>query len=223
MVELGIFSVMWSEHCSYKSSKVWLEEAADQGAVGDPGPGRERRRGRHRRRPGRHLQDGEPQPPLLHRALPGRGDRRRRHPARRLHHGRAAGRQPQCAALRRSQRIPRRAIWCRGVVAGIGGYGNCMGMPTVGGETNFHRRLQRQHPGQRHDRRHRADATGSSTPPPRASAIRWSMSAPRPGATASTAPPWPRPSSTRTARRSARPCRSAIRSSRSCCSRPASS
>ena len=25
-----------------------------------------------------------------------------------------------------------------GVVAGIGGYGNCVGVPTVGGETNFH-------------------------------------------------------------------------------------
>ena len=25
-----------------------------------------------------------------------------------------------------------------GVVAGIAGYGNCMGIPTVGGETNFH-------------------------------------------------------------------------------------
>ncbi|HYB10755.1 MAG TPA: hypothetical protein VEJ16_13890, partial [Alphaproteobacteria bacterium] len=24
--ELGIFSVMWSEHCSYKSSKVWLKK-----------------------------------------------------------------------------------------------------------------------------------------------------------------------------------------------------
>ena len=24
LTELGIFSVMWSEHCSYKSSKVWL-------------------------------------------------------------------------------------------------------------------------------------------------------------------------------------------------------
>ena len=24
-VELGIFSVMWSEHCSYKSSKKWLK------------------------------------------------------------------------------------------------------------------------------------------------------------------------------------------------------
>jgi phosphoribosylformylglycinamidine (FGAM) synthase-like enzyme len=26
----------------------------------------------------------------------------------------------------------------QGVVAGIGGYGNCVGVPTVGGETNFH-------------------------------------------------------------------------------------
>ena len=25
-VELGIFSVMWSEHCSYKSSKKWLKQ-----------------------------------------------------------------------------------------------------------------------------------------------------------------------------------------------------
>ena len=51
----------------------------------------------------RRLQDGEPQPPLLHRALPGRGDRRRRHPARRLHHGRAADRGDERAALRRAR------------------------------------------------------------------------------------------------------------------------
>jgi phosphoribosylformylglycinamidine synthase I len=106
-IELGIFSVMWSEHCSYKSSALLLqihprpsEEAADQGALGDPGPGRERRRHRYRRRRGRHLQDGEPQPPVLHRALSGRGDRRGRHHARRLHHGRAPHRQPERAALR---------------------------------------------------------------------------------------------------------------------------
>ena len=77
--------------------------AADQGAVGDPGAGRERRRDRHRRRARGRVQDGEPQPPELHRALSGRGDRRRRHPARRVHHGRAADRLPQCAVLRRSQ------------------------------------------------------------------------------------------------------------------------
>ena len=92
LTELGIFSAMWNEHCSYKSSRLHLRDAADQGAVGDPGAGRERRRHRHRRRARLRLQDGEPQPPLLHRALPGRDDRRRRHPARRLHHGRAADR-----------------------------------------------------------------------------------------------------------------------------------
>src|SRR5579875_3823478 len=34
---------------------------------------------------------------------------------------------------------PRTRHLVSGVVAGIGGYGNCMGIPTVGGETNFHR------------------------------------------------------------------------------------
>ena len=76
---------------------------ADQGAVGDPGTGRERRRDRHRRWACRRVQDGEPQPPELHRALSGRGDRGRRHPARRVHHGRAADRLPQRAELRRSE------------------------------------------------------------------------------------------------------------------------
>ena len=132
------------------------EEAADQGAVGHPGPGRECRRDRHRRRPGRHLQDGEPQPPLLHRALPGRGDGRGRHHARRLHHGRAAGGQPQCAALRRSgasqdaapgvgRRRRHRRLW------------QLHGHPDGGRRDQLPCRLQRQHPGQRHDRGHRAD------------------------------------------------------------------
>jgi hypothetical protein len=75
--------------------------AADQCAVGDPGTGRKRRCHRHRRRPRRRIQDGEPQPPELHRALPGRSDRRRRHLARRLHHGRPPDRLPQRAVLRR--------------------------------------------------------------------------------------------------------------------------
>ena len=176
---------------------------------------RERRRRRHRRRRGRDLQDGEPQPPLLHRALPGRGDRRRRHPARRLHHGRAADRQSERAALRqprppedaasrrRRRRRHRRLRQLRRRADG-------------GRRVQFPPLLQRQHPGQRDDRRHRRRRAGSSIPRPRGRAIPWSMSAPRPGATASTAPPWPRPSSTRTPRRSARPCRSAIPSPRSC-------
>ena len=32
-VELGIFSVMWSEHCSYKSSKYWLKKLPSQSKI----------------------------------------------------------------------------------------------------------------------------------------------------------------------------------------------
>ncbi len=32
LTELGIFSVMWSEHCSYKSSRVWLQQTSDRQA-----------------------------------------------------------------------------------------------------------------------------------------------------------------------------------------------
>ena len=76
-------------------------------AAGDLRPRRERRRRRHRRRPGAGLQDGEPQPPLLHRALPGRGDRRRRHPARRLHHGRPPDRRDERAFASASPTHPK--------------------------------------------------------------------------------------------------------------------
>src|SRR5260370_2656332 len=39
ITELGIFSVMWSEHCSYKSSKVHLKRLPTRGKLGVPGPG----------------------------------------------------------------------------------------------------------------------------------------------------------------------------------------
>ena len=99
-----------------------------------------------------------------------------------------------------------------GVVAGIGGYGNSFGVPTVGGSVRFHTRYDGNN-------LVNAMAVGlaqtdkifyaAASP---ASACRSSISAPRPAATASTAPAWRRPSSARTSRRSARPCRSAIRS-----------
>lgn len=38
--ELGIFSVMWSEHCSYKSSKKMAQNPSDQGRLGHSGAGR---------------------------------------------------------------------------------------------------------------------------------------------------------------------------------------
>ncbi len=99
LTELGVFSAMWSEHCSYKSSKIWLEDAADRGAARHLRARRARRGHRYRRRRRRGLQDREPQPPLIHRAVQGRGDRGRRHSARCVHDGRAADRPPQLAAL----------------------------------------------------------------------------------------------------------------------------
>ena len=39
MTELGIFSVMWSEHCSYKSSRKWLKTLPTEGPQVIQGPG----------------------------------------------------------------------------------------------------------------------------------------------------------------------------------------
>src|SRR5690349_13271254 len=38
-VELGVYSVMWSEHCSYKSSRVHLKNLPSEGARVRQGPG----------------------------------------------------------------------------------------------------------------------------------------------------------------------------------------
>ena len=119
--ELGIFSVMWSEHCSYKSSRVHLKTLPDPGAVHPAGTGRERRGGGHRRRSRHGLQDGEPQPSLVHRAVPGRGDRRGGDHPGHLHHGRAADRAPGLPALRSAHRRPKSRFLAGGVVAGISG------------------------------------------------------------------------------------------------------
>ena len=221
LTELGIFSAMWNEHCSYKSSKIHLQDAADQRPAGDPGAGRERGRDRHRRRPRGRVQDGEPQPPELHRALSGRGDRRRRHPARRVHHGRAADRLPQCALASAIRSIPRRAIsspawWPASAATAIRSAcrrsaARCASIRATTATTSSTRW-----------RSGSPRSTRSSTRRPPASACRSSISAPRPAATASMAPAWRRRSSARIPRASARPCRSAIRSPRSCCSKPAS-
>ena len=129
---------MWSEHCSYKSSRVHLKTLADRAA-------RRCCRGRARTPGAVDIGDGlaavfkieSHNHPVVHRAVPGRGDRRRRHHPRHLHHGRAADCAAELAALRRrsTRRGTRRLL--EGVVAGIAGYGNCIGMPTVGGEIAF--------------------------------------------------------------------------------------
>ena len=78
--------------------------AAQRGRMGAGRPGRERGCGRRRRRHRRRHPHREPQPPIGHRALPGRGDRRRRHPSRHLHHGRPPDRPHGPAALRSPRR-----------------------------------------------------------------------------------------------------------------------
>ena len=155
ITELGIVSAMWNEHCSYKSSRIhlrglptkapWVIQGPGENAgVIDIGDGL-----------GLHLQDGEPQPPLLHRALSGRGDGRRRDPARRLHHGRAAHRIAQLPALRRAGSSQDRA-------SGLGRGRRHRRLRQF--LRRAHRRrqrglphaLQRQHPRQRHGGRPRA-------------------------------------------------------------------
>ena len=59
---------------------------------------------------------------------------------------------------------PRTRYLVGGVVGGIGGYGNCVGVPTVGGEVYFDRGLQREHSGQRLHPRRWCAPTASSAP-----------------------------------------------------------
>jgi thiamine monophosphate kinase len=109
-----------------------------------------------------------------------------------------------------------------GVVSGIGGYGNCMGVPTVGGEVNFHRSyngnilVNAMCVGLA-----RGDKIFKSAAEGRGQSGRLYRLQDR-AATASTARPWRRPNSTRIPKRSGRRCRWAIRSPRSCCSKRAS-
>jgi hypothetical protein len=96
-----MFSVMWSEHCSYKSSRPAPSTlpTAEPGVVAGPGENAGVI----------SIGDGlavafkieSHQPPERGRAVPGRGDRRWRHPARHLHDGRPADRGTRRVALRR--------------------------------------------------------------------------------------------------------------------------
>jgi phosphoribosylformylglycinamidine (FGAM) synthase-like enzyme len=66
VTELGIFSVMWSEHCSYKSSRVHLKRLPTRSKLRAAGPRRERRHHRHRRRLGLRVQDRVAQPSIVY-------------------------------------------------------------------------------------------------------------------------------------------------------------
>jgi len=72
--ELAIYSVMWSEHCSYKSSKVHLRQFATKAPKSDAllvGMGENAGVVDIGRRLGRHLQDRVAQPPVVRGAAPG--------------------------------------------------------------------------------------------------------------------------------------------------------
>ena len=134
--ELGIFSVMWSEHCSYKSSRVWLKTLPTSGPQVIQGPGENAgvvdlgdddavvfKMESHN-----HPSYIEP----FQGAATGVGGIMR--------DVFTMGARPvaNMNALRfGSPDHPKTRHLVNGVVAGIAHYGNCTGVPTIGGETNF--------------------------------------------------------------------------------------
>jgi phosphoribosylformylglycinamidine synthase subunit PurL len=142
LTELGIFSVMWSEHCSYKSSRLHLKKLPTTGPQVICGPGENA--GVIDIGPG---PDGKPQAAIFKMES-------HNHPSYIEPYQGAAtgvggilrdiftmGARPiaNLNALRFGRPDhPRMKHLIAGVVSGIGGYGNCVGVPTVGGEVNFH-------------------------------------------------------------------------------------
>jgi phosphoribosylformylglycinamidine synthase II len=136
LTELGIFAVMWSEHCSYKSSKFWLKKLPTEAPWVICGPGENAgvidigggKACIFKMESHNHPSFIEP----YQGAATGVGGI--------LRDVFTMGARPvaNMNALRfGSPDHPKTRHLVDGVVAGIGGYGNCMGIPTVGGETNF--------------------------------------------------------------------------------------
>lgn len=137
LVELGIFSVMWSEHCSYKSSRLHLKKLPTEAPWVICGPGEN----------AGIIDIGDNQAAIFKMES-------HNHPSYIEPYQGAAtgvggilrdvftmGARPvaNMNALRFGRPDhPKMKHLVQGVVAGIGGYGNCVGVPTVGGETNFH-------------------------------------------------------------------------------------
>ena len=215
LTELGIFSVMWSEHCSYKSSKRWLKTLPTEAPHVIQGPGEN----------AGVIDIGEGLAAIFK-------IESHNHPSFIEPHQGAAtgvggilrdvftmGARPvaNLNALRfGSPDHPKTRHLVSGVVGGIGGYGNCVGIPTVAGEVNFHPAyngnilVNAMTVGlARTDKIFYSAAAVRGTPS--------STSERKPGETASTARPWHPRSLTRTARRSAPPSKSAIRSPKNCC------
>ncbi|MEE1557465.1 MAG: phosphoribosylformylglycinamidine synthase subunit PurL, partial [Alphaproteobacteria bacterium] len=134
--ELGIFSVMWSEHCSYKSSKFWLKTLPTEAPWVICGPGEnagvvdigEGEAAIFKMESHNHPSFIEP----YQGAATGVGGILRdvftmgARPIANMNALRFGA--PEDAKTRHL---------VSGVVAGVGGYGNCVGVPTVGGEVNF--------------------------------------------------------------------------------------
>ena len=137
ITELGIFSVMWSEHCSYKSSKKWLKTLPTEAPWVICGPGEnagiidigDNQAVIFKMESHNHPSFIEP----YQGAATGVGGILRdvftmgARPIANLNSLRFGS--PDHAKTRHL---------VSGVVAGIGGYGNCVGVPTVGGECTFH-------------------------------------------------------------------------------------
>src|SRR5690242_11397179 len=137
-VELGVFSVMWSEHCSYKSSKKHLGKFPTKGPKVIQGPGEN----------AGVIDIGDGQACIFKMES-------HNHPSYiEPYQGAATGvggimrdvftMGARPIALLNALRFgdpshPKTRRLVSGVVSGIGGYGNCVGVPTVAGETNFHR------------------------------------------------------------------------------------
>ncbi|ARK28703.1 phosphoribosylformylglycinamidine synthase subunit PurL [Halalkalibacter krulwichiae] len=134
--ETGLFSVMWSEHCSYKNSKVVLKKFPTEGERVLQGPGE-----------GAGIIDIGDEQAVVFKV------ESHNHPsAIEPYQGAATGvggilrdvfsMGARPISLLNSLRFgeltsPRVRYLFEEVVAGIAGYGNCMGVPTVGGEIQF--------------------------------------------------------------------------------------
>ncbi len=138
LVELGIFSVMWSEHCSYKSSRIHLKKLPTEAPWVICGPGEnagvidigDNQAAIFKMESHNHPSYIEP----FQGAATGVGGI--------LRDVFTMGARPiaNMNALRFGDpKHPKMKHLVQGVVEGIGSYGNCVGVPTVGGETNFHK------------------------------------------------------------------------------------
>ncbi len=136
LTELGVFSAMWNEHCSYKSSRVWLRKLPTEAPWVICGPGEnagvvdigDGQAAVFKMESHNHPSFIEP----YQGAATGVGGI--------LRDVFTMGARPVASldALRfGAPSHPRTRHLVAGVVAGIGGYGNCIGVPTVGGSCAF--------------------------------------------------------------------------------------